>query len=212
MSSQTKKAYERIEDMIVSMKLEPGVKVSEKSLSDMLGMGRTPIREALLRLALEGTVIVAPRSGITISEIDTSDQFRLIEVRRELERIIARRSAQLSTPEERKQFSRFAHSFMKAAAENDEHLFIKTDREFNQLLASSAQNKYASIAMSGIQAQIRRFWYLYFKKFGDLSHICKLHAKVAIAIVQENRTKAQKASDELLDYVEEYTIRAVKAI
>ena len=212
MSSQAKKAYELIENMIVSMKLEPGLKISEKSLSDMLGMGRTPIREALLRLAFEGTILVAPRSGIIISEIDTSDQFRLIEVRRELERIIARRSAQLSTPDERRQFSALADHFMKAAAENDENLFIKTDREFNQLLASSAQNKYASIAMSAIQAQTRRFWYLYFKKFGDLPHICQLHAKVAIAIVQENPTKAQKASDELLDYVEEYTTRTIKAL
>ena len=214
MPSQAKQAYERIEDMIVRMELKPGSRISEKSLSDMLGMGRTPIREALLRLTFEGVVHVTPRSGVTISGIDTSDQFRLLEVRRELENIMVRRAAQLATKEDRLGFAALAERFMEAGAENDGDLFVRTDHEFNQLLASSSQNRYASIAMSAIQVQTRRFWYYYLniRRFGDLPQVSRLHAKVASAIAEDKASEAQKASDALLDYIEEYTTRIIKTI
>ena len=210
--SQARKAYEMIEEMIVSLKLEPGARISENSLSDLLGMGRTPIREALQRLAAEGTVVIAPRAGITVSDIDIADQFRLIEVRRGLERIMAGRAALLATSEERASFTLLADSFMNAAQLHDETLFIETDRTFNNLLAATARNKYALLAMSAIQAQTRRFWYLYFKNFGDLPNVSKLHAYIALDIASGNEKGAQKASDDLIDYVEEYTTKTMKAI
>ncbi|MCL1886417.1 MAG: GntR family transcriptional regulator [Betaproteobacteria bacterium] len=212
MPSQAQKAYELIEEMIVNLKLEPGQKISENLLSEQLGIGRTPIREALQRLAYEGTVIIIPRSGITISEIDMTDQFRLIEVRRELERIMVIRAAQFAGTEEKKHFAVLSTAFLKAAKTNDENLFIQTDREFNHLLAFSARNKYAKLAMSAIQAQTRRFWFLYFKHFGDLPKTCRLHADIASAIAEGNEEKAKKACDRLIDYVEDYTTRTIKAI
>ena len=210
--SQSSQAYEIIEEMIVSLKLEPGAKISEKYLCELLGMGRTPVREALQRLAAEGTIIVAPRVGIVISDIDIADQFRLIEVRRELERIMAGRAALLATAEERAQFTALANRFNQAADDSDETRFITTDREFNQLVAATARNKYALLAMSSIQAQTRRFWYLYFKHFGDLSKVSRLHANLAAAIANGNEKGAVKASDALIDYVEEYTTKTMKAI
>jgi len=212
MPSQAQKAYELIEEMIVSLKLEPGQKISENLLSERLGIGRTPIREALQKLAYEGTVIITPRSGITISEIDMTDQFRLIEVRRGLERIMANRAAQFANAAEKEQFAALSEEFLKTAKANDESMFIQADREFNQLLAHSARNKYARLAMSSIQAQTRRFWFLYFKHFGDLPRVCRLHAAIASAIAEGNEEKAEKASDSLIDYVEEYTTRTIKAI
>ena len=210
--SQALKAYELIEEMIISLKLKPGQKISESLLSERLGIGRTPIREALQKLAYEGTVIIAPRSGITISEIDVMDQFRLIEVRRELERIMATRAAQFANTEEREHFAALSATFLKVAEENDENLLIQTDREFNQLLASSARNKYAKLAMSVIQAQTRRFWFLYFKYFGKLSKACHLHAALASAIAKGNEAKTRQAVDNLIDYVEEYVTQTIKKL
>ncbi len=210
--SQTSKAYEIIEEMIVSLKLSPGAKISEKYLCELLGMGRTPVREALQRLAAEGTIVIAPRAGIVISEIDITDQFRLIEVRRELERIMAGRAALLATPEERSQFTELAKDFNIAADASDENMFITTDRNFNNLVAATARNKYALLAMSAIQAQTRRFWYLYFKQFGDLSKVSRLHASLALAIANGHEKGAIKASDALIDYVEEYTTQTMKAV
>jgi DNA-binding GntR family transcriptional regulator len=201
-----------IEEMIVSTKLAPGAKVSEKALSETIGLGRTPIREALQRLAAEGTVQILPRAGVIIAPIDIADQFRLIEVRRELERLLAGRAAREASPEQRESFSELALRFRRAASENDAELFIDTDREFNQLVMAAARNKYAQVAMSAIQAQTRRFWFLYFSRFGDLQKVSVHHAEIAEAIAARDEMHARAASDALVDYVEGYTRKTLEAM
>src|SRR5262249_44464891 len=91
--SLTEKAYRQIEELIVTLQIPPGTVVSEAQLSERLAIGRTPIREALQRLARERLVVVLPRRGIMVSEINVRTQLRLLEVRRELERLIARSAA-----------------------------------------------------------------------------------------------------------------------
>lgn len=210
--SQALRAYQMIEEMIVSTKLAPGAKVSEKTLSDTIGLGRTPIREALQRLAAEGTVQILPRAGVIISPIDIADQFRLIEVRRELERLLAGRAAREASPEHRETFRALAGHFRRAATANDAELFIDTDREFNQLVMTAACNKYAQVAMSAIQAQTRRFWYLYFSRFGDLHKVSVHHAEIAEAIAAADEAAARSASDALVDYVEAYTRKTLESM
>jgi DNA-binding GntR family transcriptional regulator len=213
-SSQTQalQAYQLIEEMIVKGTLEPGAKVSEKVLSELIGLGRTPIREALQRLAAEGTVSVVPRAGVIISPIDITDQFRLIEVRRELEKMLAGRAARLVTLDERDRFRALAARFRAAGDADDAEQFIPTDREFNALVAETAHNKYALMAMSAIQAQTRRFWFLYFRRYGDLKKVCEFHACMAEAIASSDEVAARKASDDLIDYVEDYTRRTLDAL
>jgi DNA-binding GntR family transcriptional regulator len=213
-SSQTQslQAYQLIEEMIVKGTLEPGAKVSEKTLSELIGLGRTPIREALQRLAAEGTVSVVPRAGVIISPIDITDQFRLIEVRRELEKMLAGRAARLVTLQERDRFRLLAARFREAGNADDAELFIPADREFNALVAETAHNKYALMAMSAIQAQTRRFWFLYFRRYGDLKKVCELHACMADAIADASEDGAKKAADDLIDYVEDYTRRTLDAL
>lgn len=205
-------AYLMLEEMIVKTTLEPGARVSEKMLSEMTGFGRTPIREALQRLAAEGTVRIVPRSGVIVSEIDITDQFRLIEVRRELEKMLAGRAARLATPEERAEFSALAARFREAGEAGDAERFIPADHEFNDLVVAAAHNKYALFAMSPIQAQTRRFWFMYFSRFGDLGHVCELHANMAAAIASGDEAAARQAADALIDYVEQYTRRTLDAI
>ncbi|MEE3092729.1 MAG: GntR family transcriptional regulator, partial [Pseudomonadota bacterium] len=91
--SLSDQAYEGLEEMIVTLHLEPGAVLSEAELSEQLGIGRTPIREALQRLAREGLVLILPRKGILVSEINPGKQLLLLEVRRELERLLARSGA-----------------------------------------------------------------------------------------------------------------------
>src|SRR5271168_3823387 len=84
----TDKAYRALEEEIVTLRIPPGTVVSEAILSRRLGVGRTPVREALQRLAREWLVIIMPRRGIVVSEIDPVRQLRLLEVRREIERLL----------------------------------------------------------------------------------------------------------------------------
>lgn len=205
-------AYARLEEMIVTLELAPGSRISENAMAARLGLGRTPVREAIQRLAHEGSLRVLPRAGAIVSEIDITDQFKLIEVRRGIERILAGRAARLADAPAREVFSALAARFEEAAARDDETLFIPADRDFNALVAASAQNKYAAAAMAPIQAQTRRFWYLNHRKFGDLGRVSRLHAAICRAIVAGDETAAQDASDALIDAVEDYTRRMLEAM
>lgn len=113
--TQAQHAYRQIEEMIVTLTMPPGSRISEKSVSAQLGIGRTPVREALQRLAYERTIKVLPRSGAMVSEIDVAEHFKLIEVRRELERILVGRAARLAEPAACKRFGELAERFMEAA-------------------------------------------------------------------------------------------------
>ncbi|MDX5363202.1 MAG: GntR family transcriptional regulator [Pseudazoarcus pumilus] len=210
--TQAQYAYRQIEEMIVKLALPPGSRISEKSISAQLGIGRTPVREALQRLAYERTIKVLPRSGAVVSEIDIAEHFKLIEVRRELERILVGRSARLAEPAICKQFSELAGRFFEAAEQDDEAIFLPADAEFNALVAETARNDYAAAAMRPLQAQTRRFWYLYFRQVGDLAQVARLHADIADAIGRKNEKLAREASDRLVDYVEQYTYRTMRAL
>ena len=87
-------AYRELEEEITTLRIPPGAILSEAQLSERFGIGRTPVREALQRLAREGLVVIMPRRGVVVSEIDVAAQLRLLEVRRELERLMVRGAAQ----------------------------------------------------------------------------------------------------------------------
>lgn len=210
--TQAQFAYRQIEEMIVTLTLPPGSRISEKSISAQLGIGRTPVREALQRLAYERTIRVLARSGAVVSEIDVAEHFKLIEVRRELERILVGRASRLAEPATCKRFGELAEKFGEAADREDEAIFLPTDAEFNALVAETARNDYAAAAMRPLQAQTRRFWYLYFRQIGDLAHVSRLHAEIARAISRKNERDARDASDRLVDYVEQYTYRTMRAL
>lgn len=201
----TDKAYAHLEEMIVTLQLAPGSAVSEQVLSKRLDIGRTPIREALQRLARERLVVILPRRGVIVSEINVKSQLRLLEVRRELERLLARGCARRATAEERTDFERLASEFLIAAETGDEIRFLRTDREFNAALISVARNEFAEGAMNLMNGLSRRFWYLHYERAADLPETARLHAAVATAIAAGDEQGAAHASDRLVDKIEAFT-------
>ena len=189
----------------MTLVLQPGTAVSESELSLRLGIGRTPIREALQRLAREGLVAILPRRGIIVSEINVKRQLRLLEVRRELERLIARSAARRATDAERARLLELAERFEESARVNDDVAFMRTDREFNTLCSLAAHNEFAAGAMSLMHSLSRRFWYIHYKQAADMPLTAKLHADIARAIAAGDEDKAAQASDLLLDVVEKFT-------
>src|SRR6185295_5821220 len=168
--------------MIVTLQLAPGASVSETELAQSLGIGRTPIREALQRLAREGLVAILPRRGVIVSEINVKKQLRLLEVRRELER-----------------------SFERSAKVNDDVTFMRTDREFNALCSSASHNEFAAAAMALLHSLSRRFWYIHYKEAADMPLTANLHAAIARAIAAGDEERAAAASDKLLEVIEKFT-------
>ena len=203
--SLTDLAYLHLEEMIVTLKLAPGRVVSEAELSVLTGIGRTPIREALQRLAREHLVAILPRRGIVVSEINVGQQLKLLEVRRELERLIARTAARRATDAERARFRELARDFEKSARANDDVTFMRTDREFNSLCSAAAHNDFAAGAMNLMHSLSRRFWYIHYKQAADMPVTAKLHGDIARAIAEGDEDRAAKASDRLLDNIEKFT-------
>ena len=201
----TEQAYRIIEEQIVTLRLKPGDILSEQMLSASSDIGRTPIREALQRLAREGLVTILPRKGILVSDLNPRNQLLLLEVRRELERLLSRAGAERATPEQREKMLEIAHGMNQAAKTNDDISFMRLDRELNQLMVEAAHNDYAARSMKLLQGLSRRFWYMHYREAADLPLCARLHADQARAIANGDRTAAARASDKLMDYVESFT-------
>lgn len=208
-TSLTQRAYRRIEEKIVTLELRPGEVISESALADLLDIGRTPVREALQRLAREGLVSIMSRRGIMVTELDVRRQMRLLEVRRVLERLMAQLGARRATEPERAAFATLAKGMEAAAASSDEIEFMRLDRQLNLLMCKAAKNEYINSAMSLTHGQSRRFWFQHHRLVGDLGLCARLHAKLASAVKSGSEEKAAKASDALLDYVENFTRSAL---
>ena len=207
--SLTDRAYVALEEMICTLRLEPGEVLSEGTLSETLGIGRTPVREALQRLAREGLVTVLPRRGVLVSEFNVKKQLRMLEVRRELERLMARSAAARATGEERERFEAIAHDMHESAAAGDDIRFMRLDHEFNVLVSRATRNEFASEAISLMAGLSRRFWFMHHRQAGDLTIIARLHADIANAIAARDGATAAAASDALLEYIERITRAAV---
>src|SRR5207237_6633797 len=201
----TDRAYDYLEELIVTLELPPGSAVSEGMLSRRLAIGRTPIREALQRLAREGLVQIMPRRGVMVSEINVGKQMRLLETRREVERLVARCAARRATPEERGRMAELASRFEKSAKKNDDKEFMRVDREFNELCVLAARNEFAAGAMRLMQSLSRRFWYQHYKQAADLPETAKLHADIARAVAKGDAEAAARATDRLLDMNQPFT-------
>jgi DNA-binding GntR family transcriptional regulator len=201
----TDKAYAQIEEQIVTLQLPPGTVLSELVLAERLGIGRTPIREALHRLSRDGLVNILPRRGVLVSEIDLCSQLRLLEVRRELERLMARGAAERATEEERVQFAEIAKGMQRASDKQDDISFMRLDQQMNSLISLAARNEFASRSMGLMHGLSRRFWYQHYKQAADLPLCARLHAAVAGAIAERDPARAAAASDRLIEYIESFT-------
>lgn len=207
----TDRAYAQLEECIVTLRIKPGAFLSENVVAEELGLGRTPTREALQRLALDGLVTILPRKGILVSPTDAATQLLVLEVRREIERLLSRLAAERATRVEREDFSAIADGMEQSALANDDIAFMRLDRQFNLLIVEAAHNDFAARTMRLLQGHSRRFWYLHYKTAADLPLCAGLHAAQARAIAEGNTKAAGTASDRLADYTETFT-RAAAAL
>ena len=199
------RAYRALEEAIVTLALPPGEVVSEAQLSTRLRIGRTPIREALQRLARERLVRILPRRGIVVAAVEVGEQLRLLEVRREIERLTARAAARRADPAQRTRFRDIAAGMDQAAERDDETAFLRLDQALNLLVLEAARNEFASAAMSLMHGLSRRFWFIHWRRSADLATAATVHAALARAIAEGAPDAAATASDRLLDYIEAFT-------
>jgi DNA-binding GntR family transcriptional regulator len=198
-------AHSKLEELIVTLELAPGSLWSEAMLSDRIGIGRTPVREALQRLAWERLVTVIRRHGIRISEIDPHEQMLVVELRREFEPLVASRAARRATVDERRYLSKIAASFMEAGATVDVLKFLRVHFESKRFIINCARNPFIANAFAPINALTRRFYFVYQREAKDVAQSAALHAAVLKAIAAGDEAAAADAAIAMVEYAEFYT-------
>ena len=211
-SGLSDQARARLEEMIVSLELPPGSIWSEAELSAKLGIGRTPVREALQRLEGDHLVRILQRHGAQITEINVVEQLLLLELRRALDRLIAADAARRSTAQERSRLLKMAERLEAFGSESDDVLaYLRQHYELKNFLATCARNPFVARAVMPCYAMSRRFYYLHYRQFKDIATATNHHAEVIRAVVVGDEKAAVAASDRLMDYVEELTRATVTA-
>ena len=203
-----RQAYTVLEEMILTLELKPGAILNEQQLIAKTGFGRTPLREALLRLARERLVRVLPRKGIIVSEINPSDFHSLLETRRVIDGLIASQASARATAEQRRRLRELARLMETTAKKNQLREYMRLDQEFDTLVEEACNNPFAVRAVKPLHAHCRRFWFQY-RHAGDLMRAAHLHSVLMKSIADGNRKKAAIASSALVDYLAEFARESI---
>jgi DNA-binding GntR family transcriptional regulator len=199
-NSQSHLAYLALEHAIVTLALEPGALVNEKQLIDLLGHGRTPVREAIQKLAWQGLIVIKPRVGLQIAEIKPTDHADVMQVRRELEPIAAALVAEHATDGQRNQLVECARAMNDCAISGDLAAFFAADKAFDEILENACPNAFITSALVPVQTHSRRLWYA--KASPErMDRSISLHVAVIRAIRQGKAVEARKAMTVLIDYL-----------
>jgi len=195
--SLTEVAYRRLEEAIVTLSMRPGAVLTEAQLIDLVGVGRTPVREALIRLAQQGLVEILPRKGVLVAGINAIDIMAALDAREVLERLIASDAARRASPRERIAIVETARQMRDAATAGDANAYMRLDKELDIAVAAAARSPYATRAVEPLQALIRRAWY-HFERQDDLLPAAAHHMTFAQALATADPAAATAASDALM--------------
>ncbi|RUX38180.1 GntR family transcriptional regulator, partial [Mesorhizobium sp. M7A.F.Ca.CA.002.11.2.1] len=155
------RAYHVLEHMIVTLELAPASFVTEGALIDRLGLGRTPVREAIQRLAWEGLLDIRPRAGIAIAPLHPGDWLRVLDARRGVEVVLARSAARFVTREAADLFHEAALAMQKAVISGNVLAFIQADKALDEALALAADNPFAARLAAPLHTPSPRFRFRY---------------------------------------------------
>jgi DNA-binding GntR family transcriptional regulator len=180
--SLSDEAYYRIRDLIVSLELAPGSIVSERELMERLGLGRTPVREALRTLAQERLVDVYPRRGIFVSSVNARDLASLSEVRATLETQAAALAAERATHEEREHANALVADLEATAGERDERRLIDLDQRIHRHVYRCAHNAHLEETLNRYYVLTLRIWFLALDRVARLDEAVQEHRELLEAI------------------------------
>ena len=181
-------AYDALRELIVSLELQPGALVKEPELVARLGIGRTPVREALRRLAQERLIEVFPRRGMVITTVDVRDLARLCEVRAALEPEAARLAAERATEADLDELTALMTE-LAARRRRDDRALIALDRRIHAAIYRATHNHFLEETLEEYYVHALRIWMLGLEKT-SLSAAVHEHAELLGAIIRGNGVRA----------------------
>lgn len=192
--SKTAGTYRVIKDMIVSLELPPAALIDERGLAERLGVGLTPVRLALRRLQWESLVVILPRRGTLVADLNDSDLQRIYEMRAVLEPLAAAQAAKLATAEQKVVLvDLISRTRVALAADRpDSSVLLALDRELHRLLWSMASNPMLEQTLEWIFSHVLRRWNAAIGRVGDLPVAIADHLPIAAAVLAGDADMAQR--------------------
>jgi len=191
--SLSDQAYYRIRELIVTLELAPGSPVSERELMERLGLGRTPIREALQALARERLVEVYPRRGMFVSGVDVRDLAGLSEVRLTLEPRAARLAAARATDADRGRITVLLTELDHVRDKPDERALIDLDQRIHRHIYECTHNPFLAATLNEYYVLTLRIWFLALDRVTRLEDAVREHRELLRAIRAGNAERAEEA-------------------
>jgi len=198
--TDTEKAYQVIKKRIVKTKLPPGSVINEADLMEDINYGRTPIREALKQLQIEGLVVVKPRRGIFVTDLSITDLAKIFEVRIELEGLAARLAAERITPKQLEKLQGLIHQYKETPPSTKEQL-IQLDSKFHSLIAEATHNHFLQTNLEHYYNLSLRIWYLALPQTSMEDINIDAHLKITEAI---SAGEAKKAEREITQHIKNF--------
>ncbi len=190
--SLSDQAYYRIRELIVTLELPPGSLVSERELMERLGLGRTPVREALRALARDRLVDVYPRRGMFVSGVDVRDLAGLSEVRMHMESRAARLAAERATAADRARSSS-ARGARAGSRRADERALIDLDQRIHRHVYHCAHNPFLAATLNEYYVLTLRIWFLALDRVARLEDAIQEHRELLAAIRDGDGARAEEA-------------------
>lgn len=186
-------AYLVLRDWIVQGKLEPSQKLRDKELAELLGVSRTPIREALLRLEDEGFVQTKPNSSTIVCPIDLHNTLNLYSIVWSLESLAMRQSFEFITCKHIELMNAANERLLQALKSDHAASAVESDDEFHSIYIQLSQNNELSQILFGIKQKLKRLELYYFEKVKDVIHSYEEHRQIIKALQQKDLLHALNA-------------------
>jgi DNA-binding GntR family transcriptional regulator len=190
--SQSEEAYLRIRERIVSLDMPPGSVVNEGRLREALKIGRTPIREALQRLARENLVRSVPHRGTFVTEVNITDLARITEVRVVLEAHAARLAADRLSASDRACFAELLQ-VLEDGPKVDQRELMRLDQQIHRQIYLAARNPFLEATLERYFNLSLRLWYLVLDRDVSLREALEEHAELLRAILSGDADRADES-------------------
>ena len=166
----TQRVYAQVREDIISLRLPPGADLDEASLEQRFGVSRTPVREALIRLASEGLIVLLPNRGARISQIDVADVPQLFEALELSQRATMRWAAIRRKPADIAELRKMNHKFLAAAQSGNSEEMGELNKQFHLIIGRSCGNKYLEslyASLLSVSLRLARTAFAYAPMSGD---------------------------------------------
>ncbi|MFZ5595746.1 MAG: GntR family transcriptional regulator [Bacillota bacterium] len=202
--------FESLREAIIQGRLKPGERLMEMQLADEMGVSRTPIREAIRKLELEGFVVMMPRKGAFVSGISVKDIVDVFEVRAALEALAAGLAAERITDLELEELERSLVQISELSDKDDIDAIVETDTNFHDSIYRACRNDRLVQIITHLKEQIQRFRTTSLSQPGRTKVALGEHRKIVEAISDRNIELAQDLAREHIENAEQSLLNALR--